>query len=147
MRGPRGAGVAPGGVDQEDRGPPRQRQERRLEQLAIDIRSEARTGRVQLQASYDAAKHYRDALMPLQRTIVDETLKFYNGMLVGVYDLLLARQAQVRTAREYIGATKEFWLAWTELERAAGGRIALPAAAAATPAPAVPSSQSTHGDH
>jgi cobalt-zinc-cadmium efflux system outer membrane protein len=121
--------------------------ERRLEQLAIDIRSEARTGRVRLQASYDAAKHYRDALMPLQRTIVDETLKFYNGMLVGVYDLLLARQAQVQTAREYIGATKEFWLAWAELERAAGGRIALPAATAATPAPAAPSPQPNHGDH
>jgi cobalt-zinc-cadmium efflux system outer membrane protein len=66
-------------------------------------------------------------LLPLQQSIVSETLKLYNGMLVGVYDLLLAKQSQILTGRQYITASKEFWLAWTELERAVGGNLALPA--------------------
>ena len=53
---------------------------------------------------------------------MSETLKFYNGMLVGVYDLLLAKQMQVQTARQYVAANRDFWLAWTDLERAVGGK-------------------------
>lgn len=109
--------------------------ERRFEQLAVDVRSEAREGLLRLKAAYGVAKHYRDALLPLHQTVVSETLKFYNGMLVGVYDLLLARQAQVQTAREYIAANKEFWMAWADLERAVGGRVPL-AAAPTSPASA-----------
>ena len=97
--------------------------ERRLEQLAIDIRSQAREARMRLQAAYAIAKHYRDALLPLQQTVVSETQKFYNGMLVGAYDLLLARQAQVQTAHDYVAASRDFWLAWADLERAVGGRV------------------------
>ena len=69
-------------------------------------------------------------------------------MLVGVYDLLLARQAQVQTAREYIDASKEFWLAWADLERAVGGRVPLPAGAApAGNQPDAAPSPHRHGEH
>jgi cobalt-zinc-cadmium efflux system outer membrane protein len=121
--------------------------ERRLEQLAIDVRSEAREALLRLQAAHGVARHYRDALLPLQQTVVSETLKFYNAMLVGAYDLLLARQAQVQTAKEYIEASKEFWLAWAELEHAAGGRVPLPAPAAVTPRADEPASSQEHGEH
>ena len=80
-------------------------------------------------------QHYTQVLLPLQQTILSETLKFYNGMLVGVYELLLAKQTQVQTARQYVTANRDFWLAWTDLERAAGGGLALAATATAAPAP------------
>jgi cobalt-zinc-cadmium efflux system outer membrane protein len=101
-----------------------------VEALAVEIRSETREARDRLAAAQEAARHLEQALMPLQQSIVDETLKFYNGMLVGVYDLLLAQQGQVQTARQYVGSLKEFWKTWAELERALGGRI--PFAEAAT---------------
>ena len=75
--------------------------------------------------AYQLARHYREALLPLQQKLVEETTKFYNGMLIGVYDLLLVRQQQIEVARDYIAAAKDFWIAWAELERAAGGRIDL----------------------
>ena len=109
--------------------------ERRLQQLAIDIRSEAREALLRMQAAHAVALHYRDALLPLQQSVVEETLKFYNGMLVGPYELLLARQAQVQTARDYIAASREFWVAWADLERALGGRVPLPAVAVSSAAP------------
>jgi outer membrane protein, heavy metal efflux system len=122
--------------------------ERQLEQMAIDARSEAREALLRLQAAHAVARHYRDALLPLQQTVVSETLKFYNGMLIGVYDLLLARQAQVQSAREYIAASKEFWVAWAELERAVGGRVPLPEGSGTSrPAPAPPEhDHSQHGE-
>ena len=100
--------------------------ERRLEAASIDARSQARDARLRLQTAFAAVKHYQVALLPLHQTVVEETLKFYNGMLVGAYELLLAQQAQVLTAKQYVDANKEFWLAWVDLERAVGGGIPVP---------------------
>jgi cobalt-zinc-cadmium efflux system outer membrane protein len=91
-------------------------------------------------------------LLPLQQSIADDTLKLHSGMLLGVYDLLLARQNQIATARQYIAASKEFWLAWTDLERAVGGRFTPPPpVGAAEPAPHAPSvlpqDEGTPSDH
>jgi outer membrane protein, heavy metal efflux system len=102
------------------------RAERRLEALSVDARSQARDARVRLQAAFEVVNHYHNELLPLRQTVVQETLKLYNGMLVGVYDLLLAQQAQVETARQYVEANKEFWLAWVDLERAVGGSVPVP---------------------
>jgi cobalt-zinc-cadmium efflux system outer membrane protein len=103
------------------------RAEERVAALAVDVRSEAREARSRVAAAQEIVRHYRDVMLPLQQTIISETLKLYNGMLVGVYDLLLAKQAQVQTARQYVSANKEFWLAWTDLELALGGTVPLPA--------------------
>jgi cobalt-zinc-cadmium efflux system outer membrane protein len=67
--------------------------------------------------------------------VVEETVKFHNGMLVGVYELLLAQQAQVLTAKQYVEANKEFWLAWIDLERAVGGGVPAPQKTAASGTP------------
>jgi len=112
----------------------RKRADERVAALAVDIRSEARETRGRLNALHQSVRHYEKALLPLQQTIVTETLKFYNGMLLGVYDLLLASQSQIQTGRQYIAANRDFWLAWTELEHVLGGRLS-PQAAAGTPEP------------
>ncbi len=119
----------------------RKRAEEQVAALAVDIRSEARENRGRVMATAQAVKHYQTALLPLQQTIVAETLKFYNGMLIGVYDLLLASQSQIQTGRQYIAANRDFWLAWTELERVVGGRIRLPTAASAAEPPSAPSTE------
>jgi cobalt-zinc-cadmium efflux system outer membrane protein len=124
----------------------RKRAEEQVAALAVDIRSEARENRGRVMATAQAVKHYQTALLPLQQTIVAETLKYYNGMLIGVYDLLLASQSQIQTGRQYIAANRDFWLAWTELERVVGGRIRLPTAAGtAEPPSALPTESGTDG--
>jgi cobalt-zinc-cadmium efflux system outer membrane protein len=121
------------------------RSQERVAALAVEIRSEAREASTRLAATYAMVQHYEKVMLPLQQSIVSETLKFYNGMLVGVYDLLLARQAQVQTARQYVSASRDFWLAWTDLERAVGGRIPVPAATS-DKAPDEPAPSHQHGD-
>jgi cobalt-zinc-cadmium efflux system outer membrane protein len=120
--------------------------ESRYAQQAIDIRADVREASGRLEAAHDSIRHYREAILPLADRVVQETLKFYNGMLVGVYDLLVAKQAQINAARDYIGAWREFWIASADLEHAVGGSLALPTAtqpgssAAGQPNP-------PHGDH
>jgi cobalt-zinc-cadmium efflux system outer membrane protein len=123
------------------------RSQERVTALAVDVRSEAREAQARLAATHGVVQHYQKVLLPLQQTITAETLKLYNGMLVGVYDLLFAQQNQVQTARQYVAASKEFWLAWTDLERALGGKVAVPTAFSPTDHPSTsPSAPSTSQD-
>lgn len=125
------------------------RAEQQLYAAAVDLRSEVREARDRLVATHAEAKYVHDVLLPLQQTILNETLLRYNGMLVGVYDLLLAKQSQLNTARDYVRATRDFWLAYVEVERLVGGRLPddypRPAIAAATSAPsAAPTAEPKH---
>ena len=89
-------------------------------------------------------------MVPLRERFVALSQEQYDAMLIGVYQLLQAKQAELDTYREYIEAVRDYWIAWTELERAVGGRLAKLASPPAAPtvpatpaAPAAPSTNST----
>jgi cobalt-zinc-cadmium efflux system outer membrane protein len=44
-------------------------------------------------------------------------------MLLGVFQLLAAKQAEVAAYREYIEAVRDYWVARSELERAVGAPL------------------------
>jgi outer membrane protein, heavy metal efflux system len=98
--------------------------EHRLAALAIDIRSEAREARARVILARAVAEHYRKVLVPLRERIVMLTQEHYDAMLLGVYQLLEAKRSEVDTYREYIEAVRDYWIAWSNLERAVGGRLA-----------------------
>jgi cobalt-zinc-cadmium efflux system outer membrane protein len=95
---------------------------RRLEALAIDVRSEVREARDRMLAERKLAEHYK-VMLPERIRILNLTLQQYNGMLKGPYDLLLAKQNEVATEQAYIDAWRDYWIARSELERAVGGRL------------------------
>src|SRR3972149_4033434 len=95
----------------------------RLASLAIDIRSEVREIRERLLAARNVAKYHHDSILPLRQRIVDESQLYYNGMLIGVYELLLAKQNQINAGREYIETLRDYWIARSDLERAVAGRL------------------------
>lgn len=117
----------------------------RLAQTAIDARSEVRESYSAYATGYDVAKHYRDDVVPLRRTISDEMLLRYNGMLASVFDLLADSREQAGAVSRYIEALKRYWLAQTDLEQALGGHLPL---AGATQAPTISSPQAaaTHSE-
>jgi cobalt-zinc-cadmium efflux system outer membrane protein len=45
-------------------------------------------------------------------------------MLLGVYQLISAKQNEVNTYREYIETVRDYWIARADLERAVGTRLA-----------------------
>ena len=81
-----------------------------------------------------------DEVVPLRKRISEENLLRYNGMLIGVFELLADSREQVMSVTGYVEALRDFWLAQTNLQTALTGRspAGLPtrprAAAAASPA-------------
>ena len=67
----------------------------RLAETAINARSEVRESYLGYRTSYDLARHYRDNIVPLRKKISDENLLRYNGMLIGVFELLADARAQI----------------------------------------------------
>ncbi|OXJ10830.1 TolC family protein [Burkholderia sp. HI2500] len=95
----------------------------RLAKAAIDARSDVRESYAAYVTSYDVATHYRDEVVPLRKTISDELLLRYNGMLASVFELLTDAREQVGAVNGYIDALKDYWLAETDLQMAVGGRL------------------------
>jgi cobalt-zinc-cadmium efflux system outer membrane protein len=94
-----------------------------LEALAVEIRSRVREQRAAVQGSRDLAMFYRDVILPLRGEAMDLTLRHYNMMLMGTYDVLFARQREIDAQRRQVEALRDYWLARLELERAVGGSL------------------------
>jgi outer membrane protein TolC len=113
-----------------------QQAEHRAAETAINARSEVREAYGAYRAAWDVARHHRDELVPLKRRISEENLLRYNGMLIGVFELLADARSQIASVNAAIEAQRDFWLAQADLEMALIGK---PAGALAVPSGAVPS--------
>ncbi|PCE34170.1 RND transporter [Burkholderia ubonensis subsp. mesacidophila] len=117
-----------------------------LARTAIDARSEVRESYSAYVSSYDIAKHYRDEVVPLRKTISDELLLRYNGMLASVFELLADSREQVGAVNSYIDSLKDYWLAETDLQQAVGGHLPRAGAAQPTSAPMAQPAPATHSE-
>jgi cobalt-zinc-cadmium efflux system outer membrane protein len=112
-----------------------------VQALSIDIRSEVRSASYRVAWTRQVAEHYRKTLIPMKERIVALSQQEYDAMLLGVYQLILAKQNEASAYREYIETVRDYWIARSDLERAVGGKLTpKPAsgAAAAIPASAPP---------
>jgi len=94
----------------------------RAAQTAVNARSEVRESYAAYRTAFDLARHYRDEVVPLRKRISEENLLRYNGMLIGVFELLADSHEQVRSVTGYIEALRDFWVAQTNLQTALTGR-------------------------
>ena len=108
----------------------------RAAETAINARSEVREAYGAYRSAYDIARHYRDEIVPLRKRIADENLLRYNGMLIGVFELLADARSQIASVNASIDALRDFWLAQADLEMAMIGKPGL--APGATPMPRRP---------
>jgi outer membrane protein TolC len=107
----------------------------RAAHTAITARSEAREAYAAYRSAWDIARHHRDELVPLAQRIGDENLLRYNGMLIGVFELLADARTQIGAVAASIDALRDFWLARADLDAALVGKPSLtPLSSARTPA-------------
>ena len=99
------------------------RSQRALAALAVDVRAEVREQRARLAYQRQLAERYKSTVIPLHERIVALSQQQYDAMLLGVHQLLQAKQAEVNTTREYIEAVRDYWIARADLNRTCGGRI------------------------
>jgi cobalt-zinc-cadmium efflux system outer membrane protein len=102
--------------------------EHRLQDAAIETRSEVRVHREQLVAARRKVEYYRKTILPRAEEITALTLRQYNAMQIGTYQLLETRADELEARRGLVQALRDYWVAHSELELVVGGR--LPAAAA-----------------
>lgn len=108
----------------------------RAAQTAVNARSEVRSAYANYRIRYDIARHFRDEIVPLKKRISDENLLRYNGMLIGVFELLADARSQITSVNGYIEALRDFWLAQADLDSAQIG----PAGFSAMPPSTTPAS-------
>ena len=88
----------------------------RTAQLAVDASSQVRENYGAYRTAYDLARHYRDEIVPLRKTIAEENLLRYNGMLIGVFELLADSREQIASVVSAIDAQRDFWLSDASLQ-------------------------------
>lgn len=82
-----------------------------------------RTSYSAYRTSYDLARHYRDEIVPLRKAMAEENVLRYNGMLIGVFELLAETREQIASVMAAINAQQQFWLADAGLSTALLGKL------------------------
>lgn len=96
-----------------------------LAALAVNARSEAREAYAGYTSTRAIALKYEREVLPLRKTISDETELQYNAMQVDAFALLQAAREATMAKVASIEAKRNFWLAATDLSAAVlgGGRL------------------------
>lgn len=94
----------------------------RVIQTGIDAESGIREQYAAWRTAYDLSLHHRNEIVPLRKAIAEEVLLKYNGMLLGVFDLLADTRAQIGSVIQAIDAERDFWLADAALQAAMLGK-------------------------
>lgn len=92
-----------------------------LRALESESSSRLRTAGATLAEARARVEYYRDVLLPRRRRIVELTKLEHNAMLVGIFQLLQARQSEAQAQSDFIDAQREYWSARTDLDRALQG--------------------------
>ena len=94
----------------------------RYESTVRGATSQLRESYSAYRTAYDVARHYRDEVVPLRKTMADENLLRYNGMLIGVFELLADTRDQISSVVTAINAYQQFWLADAALSASVIGK-------------------------
>ena len=109
----------------------------RLRAKAVTARSEVREAWINLNGLRDIAWHYAHNVAPLRQRISEQELLRYNGMLVGVFELITAARQASEATLTAIDAKRDFLIAKEQLDfvmRAGSGTPASAGAVEAMPA-------------
>ncbi len=113
--------------------------------IAVGVRSAARDLEARLAAQRETSLYYKNVLLPLKHKVVEQSQLEYNGMLIGLFQLLQAKRDQVRTAAAYVESLRAYWTARTGVEQLLAGRLPvalLRGGPSATPRAAEPAADS-----
>jgi outer membrane protein TolC len=99
------------------------RQAQLLRARSVQLRSAARNAAVRVAATRDRAHYFKTVLLPARQRILEQTQLQFNAMNLSVFQLLLAKRDQVETARLYVEALRDYWLARAEVEQLRSGRL------------------------
>jgi len=101
-----------------------------VEVLNANLQSAELTARNNIAAQLETLSHarqiaeqYQHVLVPLHDQVVSLNQQRFNYMLIGAPDVLLAKQQALNAHQQYLQSVGDYWLAYVELQRIAGGKL------------------------
>lgn len=92
-----------------------------LNALQAESTSNLRAAKAAVAAARVRVEYFRDVLIPRRSRIVELTKLEHNAMVVGIFQLLEARQREAEAQRDFIDAQRDYWTARIDLDRALNG--------------------------
>lgn len=100
----------------------------RLNAAIVGAGSDLRESYSAYRTAYDSSRQYRDEVLPLSKMVAEENGLRYNGMFIGVFELLADHRSQINTVKAAIAAQQQFWQADAALQATLLGKpISAPA--------------------
>lgn len=84
----------------------------------LRIQSEVRLALLARQEGHKIVQTYKARLLPAQEKLSEETLLNYNGMILGVFDLLKDAESHAKLKSQYLNQLLKFWKAEVDLQQA-----------------------------
>ncbi len=125
--------------------------EARLAGLELDASNDITLAHAALLNAKTRAERYRTRLIPEREAVVEQMQLEVNYMLIGVFELLAAKQQEYGAYAGYLDAVRDYWQSRVQLAQAVGQR--LPSSAQQRPAAldaiqlTTPKGGSGHGGH
>lgn len=94
-----------------------------LARLELDIDNDVGLGVERVAALRRIAEDYRAALIPQREAVVARQTERLNYMLIGAFELLLAKQQEYDAYQGYLESVRDYWQARVALARAIGTRL------------------------
>ena len=91
-----------------------------LDARVLDASNGVKLAAAKAETAKSLAELYRTALVPQREAIVNEAQKEQNYMLIGVFDVILAKQQEYDAYAGYIEAVRDYWIARADMARAIG---------------------------
>jgi len=90
-------------------------------EMAVNVRTEARSAEAAYHGTYQIAKHYRDTVLPLRKVVDEAAILNNNGMITSTFELLEDARETLEAKMEADEAKRDFWLAKANLQAAIYG--------------------------
>ena len=97
--------------------------EQRYLALAADIRSDVRAARDKMLLARQQFEYFKSTALPTRTRVTEESQLEYNAMQIGPFQLLQAKQEEVKTGADSVEALRDYWVARADLEKAMGGPL------------------------
>ena len=97
--------------------------EQRYLALAAEIRSDVRATRDKMLLARRQVDYFKSTALPTRTRVTEESQLQYNAMQITPFQLLQAKQEEVKTGADSIEALRDYWIARAELEKAVGGSL------------------------
>lgn len=97
--------------------------EAELDIAVLDSGNEVKRAHARLASAKARAESYRSALIPQREDVVARMQEEVNYMLIGVFELIVAKQQEYDAYAGYLQAVRDYWMARTALTRAVGRRL------------------------